>query len=209
MQVKPLLIAALEPALNGYLALDERIAEWLAPLDGKVVAIHVTPFDETLFLCPAAGRIQLLEDYPGQPDARLSGSLAALGLMGLSATPMRSLFKGEVKIEGDTQVAQKFQRLFEKLDINLEARLARLTGENFAKRLGDVFRGGRDWSRHTATSFKLNLEEFLQEETRDLPAKAEAELLFQAIDDCRADFDRLNARIERLAAALKLPNEAE
>lgn len=200
--IKPLLIGALETALNGYLTLDDHLEQLLVPLTGKVIAIHVTPFDETLYLCPTHDSIQMLESYQGDVDATLSGSLSALGLMGLSATPMRSLFKGEVKIGGDTEIARKLQRLFEKLDINLEGKLARYTGETFAQRLTGLLRGGRDWSKRSLTSFRLNLEEFLQEETRDLPAKPEAELLFKQIDDCRSDTDRLNARIERLSATL-------
>lgn len=198
MQFKPLLIAALETGLNRYLGLDEHLEQLLTPMVGKILAIHVTPFNETVYLCPAQDRIQLLEKYVGEVDAKLSGSLSALGLMGLSATPMRALFKGEVRIEGDTLLAQKLQRLFEKLDINLEGKLARYSNDSFAQKISTFFRGGLDWTRHTSTSFRLNLEEFLQEETRDLPAKTEAELVFQQIDACRSDIDRLNARIERL-----------
>lgn len=199
--IKPLLIGVLETALNQFLALDDHLEQYLTPIAGKVIAVHITPFNEILYLAPTHDRIQLLENYAGEVDATLSGSLSALGLMGLSATPMRSLFKGEVKIEGDTQLAHKFQRLFEKLDINLQAKLARYTGDSVAQRLTGFLRGSRDWTQHTLTSFRLNLEEFLQEETRDLPAKAEAELLFQNIDNCRSDADRLLARIERLQNA--------
>lgn len=200
--IKPLLIGLLETALNQFLALDDHLEQYLTPIAGKVIAVHITPFDETLYLAPAHDRMQLLENYAGEADARLSGSLSALGLMGLSATPMRALFKGEVKIEGDTQLAHKFQRLFEKLDIDLQAKLARYTGDTIAQRLTSLLRGSRDWTQHALTSFRLNLEEFLQEETRDLPAKAEAEIVFQQIDVCRSDADRLLARIERLRNAL-------
>lgn len=207
LQLKPLLTAALETALNSYLALDDHIEDYLAPMVGKVIAVHMTPFDETLYLCPTASSIQILESYQGEVDAGLSGSLSALGLMGLSATPMRSLFKGEVRLDGDTQLARKLQRLFEKLDINLEGKLARYTGDSFARRLSSLLRGSRDWTKHSLSTFRLNLEEFLQEETRDLPAKPEAELLFRQIDECRSDYDRLHARVERLIIALD--NSAE
>ncbi|WP_415879014.1 SCP2 domain-containing protein [Methylomonas sp. TEB] len=201
--VKSLLISALETALNRYLALDDQIEQYLTPIAGKVIALHVTSFDSSLYLCPTAQGMQILESYPGTADATLSGSLTALGLMGLSATPMRSLFKGEVRIDGDTQVARRLQRLFEKLDINLESKIARYTGDAFAQRLGQLFRGSRDWTQHTLTTFRLNLEEFLQEETRELPAKSEAELFFRDIDTCRSDCDRLDARLARLEAAIQ------
>jgi ubiquinone biosynthesis protein UbiJ len=200
IQIRPLLIGALETGLNAYLGLDEQLEQLLAPMAGKVLAIHITPFNETLYLCPTQDRIQFLENYTGEVDTRLSGSLSALGLMGLSATPMRSLFKGEVRIEGDTLLAQKLQRMFEKLDINLETKLARYSSDDFAQRVSHLFRTSRDWTQNILTSFRLNLEEFLQEETRDLPAKAEAELVFQEIDAVRSDLDRLNARVERLFA---------
>lgn len=200
LQIKPLLISVMETALNSYLHLDDHIEQLLAPMAGKVIAIHITPFDETLYLCPGERRMQFLENYGGEADARLSGSLSALGLMGLSATPMRSFFKGEVRIEGDSQLAGRLQRLFEKLDINLQSRLAGFVGDDLASRFSSLFRGSRDWSRHTMSSFRLNLQEFLQEETRDLPAKAEAEQLFQAIDQCRDDLERLEQRLSRLQA---------
>jgi ubiquinone biosynthesis protein UbiJ len=205
--IKPLLISVLETALNQYLAMDDHLEQYLTPIAGKIIAVHITPFDETLYLAPVHDRIQLLENYVGEVDASLSGSLSALGLMGLSATPMRSLFKGDVKIEGDTQLAHKFQRLFEKLDINLQAKLARFTGDAVAERLTGLMRGSRAWTQQTLTSFRLNLEEFLQEETRDLPAKAEAELLFQNIDNSRSDVDRLLARIDRLQNAQNKTSE--
>lgn len=202
LQLKPLLIAAIETALNAYLTLDEQIEAYLAPMSGKVIAIHVTPFNETLYLSPASNRIQVLEHYEGKVDTCISGSLSALGLMGMSAMPMRSLFKGEVRIEGDAQLARRFQRLFEKLDIDLTSKLAHFTGDALAKRVSGWFKGGQAWSKLSLENFKLNLEEFLQEEARELPATAEAELLFQGIDTCRYDSERLQARIERLQSRL-------
>lgn len=207
MLIKPMLISTLETALNQYLSLDDNIDQLLTPLAGKVFAIHITHFNVTVYLCPSSDHIQILEDYPGKADATLSGSLSALGLMGLSATPMHALFKGEVRIDGDTQLAQKLQRLFKKLDINLQGKLARYSNDGIAQRLTQLFQGSRDWSRHSLSTFRLNLEEFLQEETRELPAKAEAELFFREIDQCRSDYDRLNARIERLSAIINPSSE--
>ena len=196
--LKPLLIGVIEAAFNRYLRLDSQVEQLLAPLAGKVIAVHITPFDETIYLCPTASSLQMLESYQGDLDAQLSGSLSALGLMGLSATPMRALFKGEVRIDGDSQVAHKLQSLFAKLDIDWQGKLAQFTGDELAEKLAGLFKSSRDWTQHSLSSFKLNLQEFLQEETRDLPAKAEAEQVFQQIDEARNDVERLNARLQRL-----------
>ncbi len=200
---KSLLISLLEPAINQYLSLDDNYRSLLAPIAGKVIAIEISNLRQTLYLCPGEHSLQILESYPDPVDARLIGSLSALGLMGLSATPMHSLFKGEVRIEGDTLIAHKFQSLFAKLDLNLESKLARYTGAGIAQRLSGLFRDTQHWTQQSLHHFRLNLEEFLQEETRDVPAKAEAEISFQQIDQLRSDLDRLAARIERLNPSLK------
>jgi hypothetical protein len=110
MALKPFLTVALESALNNYIRLDMDVSELLSPLAGKVIGLTIEPFGETLYLCPTGNRIQVLDDYPGVPDTRISGSLWALGLMGISAKPMRSIFSGEVKIEGDITTGYRSRR---------------------------------------------------------------------------------------------------
>jgi ubiquinone biosynthesis protein UbiJ len=202
MAIKPLLTVALESALNNYIRLDPDVGELLSPLAGKVIGLTIEPFGETLYLCPAADSVQVLDAYPETPDTRISGSLWALGLMGISSKPMRSLFSGEVKIEGDMASGRKFQELFGKLDIDLEEKLSRFTGDVIAHQIGNLFRTGARWTQETIRTFELNLGEFLQEETRDLPAGPEAEIFYRQVDELRADFDRLNSRIERLENSL-------
>jgi ubiquinone biosynthesis protein UbiJ len=202
MAIKPLLTVALESALNNYIRLDPDVGELLSPLAGKVIGLTIEPFGETLYLCPAGDSIQVLDAYPGTPDTRISGSLWALGLMGISSKPMRSIFSGEVKIEGDMTSGRKFQELFGKLDIDLEEKLSRFTGDVIAHQIGNLFRTGARRTQEAIRTFELNLSEFLQEETRDLPAGPEAEIFYRQVDALRADFDRLNSRIERLENSL-------
>ncbi|WP_349432452.1 SCP2 sterol-binding domain-containing protein [Methylomarinum sp. Ch1-1] len=198
MIIKPLLTGALETAINQYLALDDEASLFLAPLAGKVIAVTLEPFQETIYLCPNEHGIQVLESYLGDVDTTLTGSLTALGLMGLNASSMHSVFSGDVRIEGDTRTGHKFQQLFEQLDIDLEEKLSQFTGDIIAHKIGNLFRSGRDWSQQTLETWRLNTEEFLQEETRDLPAKAEADIFFRQVDELRSDYDRLEARFERL-----------
>ncbi|MEI6067320.1 MAG: SCP2 sterol-binding domain-containing protein [Methylococcaceae bacterium] len=202
MVIKPLLMSALEAAFNKFLEMDQNSAVFLAPLSGKIIAMTLLPFNETIYLCPTSDSIQFLDYSPDQPDTQLTGSVFAFGLMGLSSKPMRSIFSGEVKIEGDMQTGRKFQELFAKLDINLEQQLARYTGDTIAHNISQFFRAGQNWSKESIETFRLNASEFLQEETRDLPAVPEADLFFAQVDELRTDFDRLQSRVERLENAL-------
>lgn len=202
MTIKPLLIGTLEATLNKYLSLDQDSSFFLAPLAGKVIAVNIQPFDETIYLCPTTDSIQCLDQFPGQPDTRLTGTIWALGLMGLSSKPMRSIFSGEVKIEGDLDIGRKFQELFAKLDIDLEEKLSHVTGDIIAHKIGRFFRAGQSWGKDSIETFRLNAAEFLQEETRDLPAGPEADIFYAQVDQLRSDFDRLQSRIERLENTL-------
>ena len=204
MTIKPLLIGALEATLNQYLALDQDSGHFLTPLAGKVIAVTVMPFDETIYLCPTTNSIQCLDQFPEPADTYLSGSLWALGLMGLSSTPMRSVFSGEVKIEGDMQTGRKFQELFAKLDIDLEEKLSQFTGDIIAHKVANFFRAGQSWGKDSLETFKMNATEFLQEETRDLPSAPEVDIYFAQVDELRTDFDRLQSRIERLENTLPI-----
>ena len=202
MLLKPIFIGTLETALNQYLSLDANASVFLAPMAGKVIAVTILPFAETIYLCPASDRIQLLDSFPEQADTQLTGTLWALGLMGLSGKPMRALFSGEVRIEGDTNTGRQFQELFAKLDIDWESKLARYTGEQFAQQLGGFFRASHHWGKDALENFRLNTAEFLQEETRDLPPAPEINIFYHQVDKIRTDADRLNSRLERLAALL-------
>jgi ubiquinone biosynthesis protein UbiJ len=202
MIVKPLLIGAMESAVNRYLDLDQNKNSFLAPLAGKIIAVTVQPFDETVYLCPTVDAIQILDHSPTPPDTQISGSLWSLGLMGLSSRPMRSVFSGEVKIEGDIHTGRKFQELFDKLEIDLERKLSPYLGDGLAHQISGFFRSGRNWAKDSAETFRVNLTEFLQEETRDLPAVPETDIFYRQIDELRTAFDRLHSRTARLEMIL-------
>ena len=202
MAIKALLMNALEIAINQYLSLDPNASTFLAPLAGKVIKVTITSVNESIYLCPSPDAIQLLDFSSELADTQLTGSVFAFGLMGLSSKPMRSIFSGEIQIEGDMQIGRKFQSLFSKLDINLEPHLARYTGDSVAQQISQFFRSGHEWSKESIESFRLNVSEYLQDETRDLPPEPEVAIFYSQVDELRTHFDRLQSRIERLENAL-------
>lgn len=203
MTIKPLIISAFESALNKFLSLDEDVALFLNPLKDKVIAIIILPFNETLYLCPTSQTIQIIDFYEGTADTSLTGTLPAFALMGLSSTPARSFFSGEVLIEGDLSVGHQFQKLFEQLDIDLEEPLAQVTGDVIAHKIGHFFRGAHQWHQESLSTLQLNVSEFLQDETQDLPPAPEINMLSEQVDQLKEDFDRIEARTKRLDTKFK------
>lgn len=185
-------------AIRRFLQLDPRSADALAPLAGKVIALQFTPLNLRLYLCPGADAVEILPSFEGAPDLALSGSPLAFARLGLSRSPRRALFSGAIKVEGDMDAAHDFQALFERLDIDWEAALAQWTGRSVAESLFGALRSARAWGLDSAEAMKTNLAEYWQEESRELPAHAEADIFYAQVDTLRADYDRLEARILRL-----------
>ena len=197
-----LFAGALRKAVTQFLRLDPNSPQYLVPLAGKVICLRLTPMDWRIYLCPEGGAVDILPSFGGEPDVTLAGSPLAFARMGLSDTPRRALFAGEVVVAGDMTAAQRFQSLFERLDIDWESLLARFTGQGIAARLAYDVRTLRDSGKDAVDAWRMNVAEYLQEESRDLPAALEAEVFYADVDTLRADFDRLEARVLRLEGRL-------
>ncbi len=69
-----------------------------------------------------------------------------------------------------------------------------------ACRLARAFAGAFAWGRESAQALALDAAEYLREESRDLVAPAEMELFLDDVDTLRERGDRLQARIDAVAA---------
>ncbi len=203
MLTQALLSDAFEAAVGQLLALDLARERWLTPLAGKVIGVRLEPPGVEFFFSPTSRSVLILETYE-EPDTRLIGSPLAFLRMVTSSSPTSELFAGAIRIEGDMDVARQFQNLLQHLDLDWEGWLARWTGEAAARQTGDWMRSFSRWHRHAWQAFQENLAEYLQEETRALPAPLEAENLYRQIGELRDDVARLEARWARLREKLCL-----
>jgi len=189
---------AVERALNQLITLDPDSATFLAPLAGKTIEININPPQWRITLCITNNGVQILEGHVDSPDTTISGSPTAFAQMLANESPMRTLFSGDLTIEGDMETGRKFQTLFKQLEIDWEEQLSRITGDIAAHKVGNLFRTGKKWGLESLNSFSLNLSEFIQEESRMAPTAIEADHFFDNVDTLREDYDRLQARIKRL-----------
>lgn len=64
--------------------------------------------------------------------------------------------------------------------------------------LETLFNAGKSWHEETLRTLQLNVAEFLQEETRDLPASAEVEMFYQQIAQLERDAQILEKKLNQL-----------
>jgi ubiquinone biosynthesis protein UbiJ len=193
--------AALEKAVNAAVALDPHTVQRLERLEGKVMAVRLRGLDMTFYLAPKGGGLRVMSHYEAPPDVVLTGTpldLAALA----GGTPGQGMFTGRVTLEGDVELGQRFQRVIAGLDIDWEEHLSRLTGDIVAHQVGNLARGFFGWARDTAENFGRDGAEYAQDELRLAPTRQEAEVYFRAVDELRSDYDRLEARVQRLRQRL-------
>jgi ubiquinone biosynthesis protein UbiJ len=202
MTISSALTATLETLLNQAILLDPETPARLAPMHGKVIQLDLQGMASSLYLIPDPNGIQILNEFEGEADCCLRGSAIDLMRMRGTRESTDQLFKGAVTIEGDSTLAHQFGAVLADLDIDWEEQLSRLTGDIAAHEIGNLVRKASDWRARLHRTTEQNLQEYLQEELRLLPAPYEISTFLNEVDQLRDDAERLEARVQRLKQRL-------
>lgn len=185
----------LETIINQYIALDPDIDSKRESLEGKCLKLIIKPV--TLYFLFQKDKIAILSQTEQTPDAILEGyPLSFLKLHFADNHQLFSLFKTDISMQGDIEVGQQVKQLFERIDIDWEEHLSRLTGDIVAHQVSQVFKRTLSFGKHVLSSAQHNMTDYLQEECRILPTKEE-------LADYYDDVDNLRLRVDRLAAKIK------
>ncbi|MFT7413600.1 MAG: ubiquinone biosynthesis protein UbiJ [Methylophagaceae bacterium] len=185
----------IEIALNAALAQDPETKVKLDQFESRSIAIKIKDFNKTIVMSVNNRQLQLATKVEYAIDLTITGN--ALTLAKLGKDP-ESLFSADIDINGDVQFAKQLRDLLEGFDFDWEAQLARVTGDTLAYPIAHGIRQVTSWAKKNHLSMQQNIAEYLREESQILPDKSQIKTYMQDIDILRADFDRLEARINRL-----------
>lgn len=188
----------LEAAINRYLALDPEMLDKLAQFNGRVIKMEITGINKSLYMLPNGSGIQILNEYDGSADTVLRGSPVSLFKMGLVSNVANLLLKGEIEITGDTRLGHQFKNIFSQMDIDWSEPLANLLGDSLAYQIQQSGSKLAVWGKESVKSVSTSFSEYLQEESRDVVTDTELNIFNEAVDQCRNDVDRLQARVNAL-----------
>jgi len=195
-----MLTATLENVLNRGLPRSPRAQQLCAELRGRRLAIEITPLERRSLLVESTGdslKLTFADAAQTMPDATvIGGPLSLLALSG--PQPEAVIQRGDVRIEGDAELAEKFRELALLLRPDLEEELSLLLGDVPAHQIGRFARAAFGWTRKAADTTARNVAEYLGHESKDLVSRNEAEQFLRGVDTLREDVDRLAARIELL-----------
>jgi ubiquinone biosynthesis protein UbiJ len=201
MQPKDIIAALLERAVNAYLQVDPEAAGRLRAVSGKRIALELHGIDVMLLVWPHEDRIQITTYVDAEPDVVISGSLLSLARLARSSNAIGAIAGEDVQIRGDAEVARLFHEALAAVEIDWEEWLAARVGDVPAHQMGNVFRGLTAGLSGSIDRLRMDVSEYLQEETRIVPTRVEIEQFIDAVDLLRVDVDRIEARLERLVAA--------
>ncbi len=188
------IFASVEKMLNKIISLDEETQAALATLAGKVIEIDVLNTDFGLFVKPSAAGITLTANYEEKADVVIKATPSAL----LGMLSAEKFGAGDVEINGNVGLAQKFQSILRSMDIDWEEYLSQFVGDIAAHKMGNFARGMQSFIKATVKTIGLDVSEYLRYEKEVVMDKSELNDFIDAVDQLRNDVDRLQQRIQRL-----------
>lgn len=177
--------------INFLLSQDTETANQLFQHQPKILQIELLPMHFNLYFLVKNNKIAVSKTPPEIVDTVMRGTPADF---------MASMCSNKVTVEvsGDMDFAQTLQQVFQKLDIDVEELLSKITGDSIAYGIGSIFRQLKKTGKETSTRFGQNMKEYIEEEQRFIVSKAETEDYCNAVDKIRDDVERLSQRIEMI-----------
>jgi ubiquinone biosynthesis accessory factor UbiJ len=195
-----MLTQAIENLLNRGLPDSPRARELTAQLAGRRLAIDIRGIARVL-VESKGDSLSLTHERGGaaEPaDAEVHGGPIALMALGGAQDVQAAIRRGEISIEGDTDLAERYRELALLLRPDIEEEMSRLIGDAPAHRLGQLAKMALDWGRRVADTGVRNTAEYLAHERGDLVPRAEADQFLRGVDTLREALDRLEARVSLL-----------
>lgn len=193
-----MLTSTLENVLNRGLPRSPRAQQLCAELAGRRLVIAVAGVQMLVESTGVSLKLSLVRPQALESaDATITGG--PLSLLALSGSaPEAVLQRGDVRIDGDAELAQKFRELALLLRPDVEEELSLVLGDVPAHQVGRIARALVGWTQKAATTTVHNVAEYLGHERRDLVPRGEGDAFLRGVDSLRDDVDRLAARIDLL-----------
>jgi ubiquinone biosynthesis accessory factor UbiJ len=185
-----------EHELNRLVGESSAAQDLLEGLSGTSFAVHVEGLGVTAVLHAERERLRI-----GTEADSATATLRAtpLDLLKLArAGGVSDVKRTQASLSGDLQVAERYSQLLKLARPDIEDEVARWIGDVPAHALGEFARGAGAWLARAAGALRMNAAEYLQEESRVMPAPLEADAFYSDVERLRDDVERTAARLARL-----------
>jgi len=189
-------LSFIEAELNRCVGESTAARDLLARLDGTSFAVHVEGLGLTVALHADGDRLRVDNDATAATATLRATPFDLLRL--LNADGVNGVKRTHAELKGDLQVAERYAQLLKLARPDVEDEAAKWVGDVPAHALGELLRGAGSWLKRAGAALRMNTAEYLQEESRALPAALEAQAFYGDVDRLRDDVERAAARLARL-----------
>lgn len=193
-----MLLDLLELASNKTLEHDPNTLARLEKLQGKTMTLHIKPVNQSLSITPRPQGLEFSHTIPERVDVTLSATIGAMIKISRDGMENADLQPGELEIQGDPIIGQRFAQVITGLNIDWQSLLAEQLGDGPAQIMSVAGNQAKEFAQTSQTHLKSALSKFIKEDMNIVVDKAEVESFLDDVDTLRADADRLIARIKRL-----------
>ena len=186
----------LEAELNRWVSESTAARDLLAGLSGTSFAVHVEGLALTAVLHADGEHLRLDRDATDATATLRASPLDRLRLA--RAEGVSGVKRTHAEISGDLDVAERYAKLIKLARPDLEEEVAKWIGDVPAHALGTGVREVGAWLERAAGALRMNTAEYLQEESRVMPAPLEATAHFRDVERLRDAVERAAARLKRL-----------
>ena len=186
----------IEAELNRCVGESTAARELLARLNGTSFAVHVEGLGVTRVLHAEGERLRLDADAAAATATLRATPLDLVRL--LRADGVSGVKRTRAEISGDLEVAERYARMLKLARPDLEEEAAKWLGDVPAHALGEAARELGAWLGRAGAALRMNAAEYLQEESRAMPASLEAQAFYTDVERLRDDVERAAARLARL-----------
>ncbi len=211
-----MLLKLINNALQKYLESDPEIAAKLNKFEGQRLLVHLTDIEKEFLLTPVNSSVVVSEQVVDEDaseeselniTATIHSNIISLARMGLGSEYKSMLNSGSLKIEGDVEFANQLRSIFIQVDIDWEEIASKYVGDAVAYQIGLIVNKFKNYKKRSIENFRLDVSEYLQEESRILPTKVELDCFMSGVDSLDANVQRLEARIQRLMSMSELSKQ--
>lgn len=191
-----MIAAFLSKTLNRLLQADTTAVSKLKPLENKVLTLEcVLPIPLTLQCTVEQTNVVIHLGNQFASDTKITGTPLQLFRVGILQMTNEAFLLDDLVITGDTELAERWLRLFREADIDVEELFANIIGDVPAHKAGQFFDRLKNIAKGNLHSVEVSVHDYLHEESEWFPNKTELLQFFDEVDEIRLNTDRLVAKI--------------
>jgi len=200
MRLTPLITAGLETALNRMLYRDRSLKAARQRLVGQVLTLRLEELSHPLVLVFSEQQLDVLSDWQDSSDCTVITQLKTLPKL-RDRQQLTSLIRsGELQVEGDLQVVQRFSALIDLAELDPAEYLAPWIGDIAAQGVSQAAQRALRLLRGEVARRQDYLGQTLTEEWRVAPGALELAWFSEEVDAMERSLDALTARLAQLEA---------